>query len=137
MGSTDEKGSWTWTYPQRRVLVALLAILCPIFALRYACNRAYVPDPPPPHGPRYDEVADKIDPNTADVATLSALPMIGDRRARDIIDFRESRLARAPGELAFESPEDLLLIKGFGRASVETLRPYLVFQPDSRPSTQP
>jgi hypothetical protein len=137
MGSTDEHAGWTWTRPQRRVLVALLAVLCPVFALRYACNRAYVPNPPPPHGPRYDEVADRIDPNTADLATLSALPMIGDRRAQDIIDFRDSRRTGSSDQPVFKSPEDLLRIRGFGRASVETLRPYLLFPPQSRPSTQP
>lgn len=125
---------WTWSRPQRRVLVAFLLILCPVLALRYACNTQYVPDPPPPRGPRYDEVADKIDLNTADVGTLSALPMIGDKRAQDIVDYRESQKAKDPARVVFTRPEDLLMIRGFGRASVETLRPYLMF-PATRPST--
>jgi hypothetical protein len=118
------------------VLVALLLILCAVFAVRLGCNRAYVSDPPPPRGPRFDEVADRIDPNTADLATLSALPMIGERRAQDIIDYRERRLAREPGRTVFTRPEDLLRIKGFGQASVENLRPYLMFPPASQPSTR-
>jgi competence protein ComEA len=134
----DEKPrdpAWTWTTPQRRVLAVLLLALCPVLAVRYACNRAYVPDPPPARGPRYDEVADKLDPNTADVASLSALPLIGEKRAQDIVAFREARRASTPDRPVFTRPEDLLLIKGFGQASVETLRPYLIF-PNSPPATQ-
>ena len=128
----------TWTPPQRRVLIALLAVLCVVFGVRAACNRAYVPDPPPARGPRYDEVADRIDPDTADVGTMSALPMIGEKRAQDIVDYRESRRARRPGERVFNAPEDLLQIRGFGRATVELLRPHLLFPvPATRSSTRP
>lgn len=127
MGSDLQNPSWTWTLPQRRVLLALLAVLLPVLALRYACNPAYVPDPQPPYPARYEELADKIDPNAADLATLTALPMIGEKRARDIIEYREQRRAGAPDRPAFTAVEDLLRIKGFGTASVETLRPYLIF----------
>jgi len=81
MGSDREDPSFTWTLPQRRVLLALLAVLLPVLAIRYACNPAYVADPQPPYPSRYEELADRIDPNTADLATLSALPTIGERRA--------------------------------------------------------
>lgn len=129
--------SWTWTRRQRGVLVVLLVVLCPALGLRYACNRVYVADPPPPQGPRYGEVLDQIDPNTADLATLSALPMIGEKRAQDIIDYREARRAVEPGAPVFTRAEDLLQIRGFGRASVETLRPYLMFAPANQPATRP
>jgi hypothetical protein len=122
------------------VLVALLAALCLMFSLRYACNRAYVPDPPPTRGPRYDEVADRIDPDIADVGTLSALPMIGEKRAQDIVEYRETRRARRPGQRVFNTPEDLLQIRGFGRATIELLRPHLLFPapaPATRSTTQP
>src|SRR4051812_39457073 len=94
---------WTWTRGQRRVLAVLVLVLCGVVAVRYAFNRAYVPDPPPPHGPRYDEVADKLDPNAADVASLSALPLIGEKRAQDLVDFRESHRAIAGTQPVFRS----------------------------------
>ena len=47
----EPRHAWTWTRSQRRVLAAFLAVLCPVLALRYACNRAYMSDPPPPKGP--------------------------------------------------------------------------------------
>ena len=138
MGSDPEDHSWAWTLPQRRVLLALLVVLIPVLAVRYACNPAYVSDPPPPYPARYEELADRIDPNTADLATLSALPMIGEKRAQDLIDYRERRLAREPDRPAFTSVEDLLHVRGFGAASVALLRPYLTFpEPASAPATQP
>jgi hypothetical protein len=137
MGPDDEKASWIWTRSQRRVLIALLLMLCPVFAFRYACNRAYVSDPQPAQGPRYDEVVDKIDPNIADVPTLSALPMIGEKRAQDIVDYRGIRRLKTPGGTVFTRVEDFLLIPGFGRASVETLRPYLMFTPTTQSATRP
>ena len=109
--------SWAWTAPQRRLLLVLLSLMCPVLLLRYACNSTYVPDPPPARGPRYDEVADKIDPNTADAASLAALPSIGEKRAQDIIDYREGRRTHEPDGVVFNGAEDLLRIRGFGRAS--------------------
>ena len=133
----DQQPAWTWTLGQRRALLVLLIALVLYLGIRFTLNRAYVPDPPPAHGPRHDEVADKIDPNTADVATFTALPLIGEKRARQIVDFREKRRAQNPGRIVFRSEDDLLLIKGFGKASVETLRPYLIFPASTQPTTRP
>jgi hypothetical protein len=132
----DQQPAWTWTLGQRRALLVLLFSLIIYLGVRLALHRSYVPDPPPPHGPRYGEVVDKIDPNTADAATLAALPMIGEKRAQQIVEFREKRRAQNPDRLVFRSEDDLLLIKGFGAASVETMRPYLIF-PSTQPATRP
>jgi hypothetical protein len=133
----DQQSAWTWTLGQRRALLVLLIGLAVYLSIRLALNRAYVPDPPPPHGPRYEEVVDKINPNTADVATLAAMPLIGEKRAQQIVDFREKRRAQYPGRVVFRSEDDLLLVKGFGQASLETLRPYLIFPTSTQPATQP
>jgi hypothetical protein len=132
----DKQPVWTWTLGQRRALLVLLFGLVIYLAIQFASHRWYVSEPPPPHGPRYDEVVDKIDPNTADAPTLAALPLIGEKRAQQIVEYREKRRAELHGRPVFRSEDDLLLMKGFGRASLETLRPYLIFatsQPTSRP----
>lgn len=129
---------FAWTLPQRRVLLALLGVLLPVLALRYACNPAYVADPQPPYPARHEELADRIDPNTADLPTLAALPTIGERRAQDLIDYRDARATALQGRPVFTSAEDLLGIRGFGASTVETLRPYVVFpRPASAPATRP
>jgi DNA uptake protein ComE-like DNA-binding protein len=105
-------------------------------AIRLIRNPGYVSDPQPGDPPRAAELADRIDPNTADVATLAALPTIGHRRAQDIVDYRERFVAQNPGKVAFTRVEDMVRIKGFGIAMIEHVRPYLTF-PKQPPTTRP
>ena len=119
--------SLTWTYSQRRVLLVLLSALCVVLIVRYALNPVYVSDPQPPVPPRFNELADKIDPNTAGWQTLAALPGIGERRAKDIIAYRERVRGSDPSRVVFDAPGDLLYIKGIGPAMVSGIQDYLVF----------
>jgi helix-hairpin-helix protein len=127
---------FTWTDPQRRVLLTLLTLLLAFLLTRYACNTMHVSDPQPEIPPRYDELADRIDPNTADWQTLAALPGIGERRARDIVEYRERKRTAAhdPALVVFDAPGDLLYIRGVGPALIESMKPHLLFPPAS---TQP
>jgi competence ComEA-like helix-hairpin-helix protein len=63
-------------------------------------------------------VAEKIDPNTATVASLRRLPLIGAVKAEAIVHYR--RQAR-PGrtDRPFRCREDLLQVPGVGPAAVE------------------
>src|SRR2546430_11317175 len=94
-----------------------------------------VPHPTAP--PRATDPADKHAPNTADAPTLSVLPLIGDKRAADIVAFRERYTREHPGEVAFKSLEDLLKIRGIGVATIEQLRPYLIFPKANAATTRP
>lgn len=116
----------TWTLPQRRVLLLLLTALFAFLALRFAFNPSYVSDPQPGEGLRSREVADKVDPNAADWQMLAALPGIGEKRARDIVAFREAAKQHAPGEVVFRYREDLLKVKGIGFIMLEGMKPYLI-----------
>ncbi|MDR1409005.1 MAG: helix-hairpin-helix domain-containing protein [Oscillospiraceae bacterium] len=62
----------------------------------------------------------KVNVNTASVEELQALPYIGQVKAQAIMDYRAQHGA-------FRSPEDLLNIKGIGKATLEKIRAYLVF----------
>ena len=126
----------TWTLPQRRALLFLLAALLAFLAVRYALNPVYVADPQPERPARFDELADRIDPNTADWPTLAALPGIGEKRATDIIAYREDVARRAPGRVVFTRKEDLLRIKGVGAAMLEGIAPYLTFPPAAPATTR-
>jgi hypothetical protein len=128
---------WTWTSSQRRVLIAILVGLFVYLSIRYACNPVYVSDPQPEVPARFDDLADRIDPNTADWETLAALPGIGEKRAKDIIAYRERAAAERPGKPVFEKPTDLLRIRGIGRAMMEGMEPYLTFPSATVPATQP
>ena len=126
----------TWTLPQRRVLLLLLALLFGFLAVRYALNTSYVSHPQPERGARSEEIADKVDPNTADWQTLAALPGIGEKRARDIVAYREDAKPRAAGGVVFQYREDLLKVKGIGFIMLEGIKPYLIVpEPPSTTTT--
>jgi len=60
-----------------------------------------------------------VDPNTADAATLAALPGVGPLLAQRIL---ASRKAQGP----FRTPEDLLRVPGLGPARLVGIRPHLI-----------
>jgi DNA uptake protein ComE-like DNA-binding protein len=116
-----------FTPQHRRVLVVLLSLLIVYVAGRLILNPTFIDDPQPAHPLREAELADRIDPNTADVPTLAALPGLGMKRAADIVREREEFRRRNPGRPAYTRPQDLLRIDGIGYAMMNQLTPYLTF----------
>lgn len=125
-----------WTAGQRVALLAIIAGLFVYLAVRYFVNSTYVSNPQPAEPTRAAELVDRIDPNTADAATLAALPTLGEKRAKLIVDYRESRRASRSDVIVFQRPEDLLRIRGIGAATIDQLRPFLTF-PTTVPATKP
>ncbi|MDB5302882.1 MAG: hypothetical protein JWM97_431 [Phycisphaerales bacterium] len=127
-----------WTAPQRRALIVLLSLLFVFLTGRYACTRAFIDDPQPDVPARADELADKLDPNTADWRELAAIPNLGEKKAQAIVAFREKWHVQHPLDPAFRGPEDLRQVKGIGVATVANLKTYLIFpQPTTRRSSGP
>lgn len=125
-----------WTGPQRRALLGLLAVLWVALLGRWACNRTYFSDAPDAAAPRAGEVANRIDPNTADWPTLAAIPELGEKRAKAIVAYREAFISAGHGPVAFRVPSDLMVIKGIGPGTVANMRPYLIFPPQTQPTTR-
>jgi len=121
-----------WTLPQRRAISVVLATAILLLAWRAWRSPATVPDPLPDVAPLQDQLADRLDPNTADLAALSMLPRLGEKHAAAIVEFREEYQRLHPGHRAFDRPEDLALVRGIGIATVHNLAPYLRFD-DSKP----
>jgi competence protein ComEA len=67
-----------------------------------------------------------LDPNTADPASLEALPEIGPARARAIVAARCAR--------RFESPRELERVAGIGARSRARLEPWLAVDPSAEPA---
>jgi competence protein ComEA len=121
-----------WTRPQRRALLLLLAIFTLVLAVRYARNRAYIPSPQPANGLRAAELATQLDPNVASWQELAAIPTVGEKRAKAIVEVRERLASQHPDQPPFARIEDLMRVKGIGKATAENLKPYLMF-PSARP----
>ena len=137
----DEQGPQSrelgWARSQRRALLVLLAILTAVLWFRYATNRAYVSDPQPARGERADELATRVDPNLADWQTLAAIPTLGEKRAREIVAYRDRIRSGVGDAIVFHEPADLMRVKGIGRSTVQNLEPYLVFPPAGMTATAP
>ena len=67
----------------------------------------------------------RINPNTASIASLVRLPGIGKARAMDIIHYRQNQ---KPDEPVFLSAHDLQAIRGIGPKTVSALEPWLTFE---------
>jgi len=124
-----------WTPAQRGVLIAFVLILSAVLSIRLLLNPHYVSNPQPVRPDRFDELADKIDPNIATWQELAVLPQLGEKRAKEIVAYREQYRADRRGDAPFRKAEDLLVIKGIGVAMLNTIRPHLMF-PTSQPSTR-
>ena len=122
-----------WNANQRLVLITLILLFCAFLLIRLWFTPQYVADPQPSQGPRAAELQDKLDPNTADFQTLALLPNLGEKRAREIVAYRSEFLRARPDKIPFQSPDDLLKVKGLGVSAVESLTPHLIF-PATRPS---
>jgi DNA uptake protein ComE-like DNA-binding protein len=125
-----------WSSSQRAVILVILAGLLIYGSIRFYRNRSYVSDPQPATPSHAADLADRIDPNTADAPTLSVLPLIGDKRAADIVAFRKRYTTDHPGEPAFKSLEDLLKIRGIGVSTIAQMKPFLIFPTTSPATTQ-
>lgn len=132
---TLNRQSFYWSAGDRRILLVLLFGLLGYLVFRYVLNPVHVSDPQPRQPARFFDLADRIDPNTAQWQELAALPNIGEKRAKEIIAYREKFTVSNPGRRAFDRAEDLLNIKGFGFAIVTQLRPYLIFPGTEGPAT--
>jgi hypothetical protein len=131
----DERPDSVWTPSQRGVLIAFLLVFCSILLIKIYLNRQYISNPPPAGAARPGQLADQLDPNFASWQDLAVLPQLGEKRAREIVAYREQFRADRRGEIAFARAEDLLKVKGIGAAMVETLRPFLAF-PSTRPTSR-
>ena len=137
MGSNkDSPVERGWTRAQRHALMAFLAAFLVVLVWRFAMNRAYVPDPAPTLGSRAGELATRIDPNSADWQALAAIPTLGEKRAKEIVAYRERVRSNTSNLIPFRRPSDLSHIRGIGPATVENLKPYLIF-PSEEPSSRP
>lgn len=125
-----------WTASQRRVVVVIAVGLLVGLSIRVALRHTYIPDPQPAEGLRAADLADKLDPNTATVAEIAAIPNVGETLAQAVVSYREAHLKDYPDRPAFREPMDLLRVRGIGVARMEGMQGYLVFPTTARATTR-
>ena len=128
-------GVRAFTAAQRRALVIVLLIFIACLIVALIRKPASILDPMPDKSARFDELVDQIDPNVADAETLSALPQLGPKRAKDIVEYRERIRAGDASRVVFKKLDDLMRVRGIGAAMTEHLNPFLKF-PTTAPTTE-
>lgn len=116
-----------WTRRQRLTLATILLPVAGWFIYVALTHRSQLADPLIAPGPRSTELATRIDPNKADWPALAALPVLGEKMAKAIVTYREAHEAQATGQPAFAEINDLMNVKGIGKATTRALEPLLVF----------
>lgn len=94
------------------VITAALAVMLLCFVQRGSRIRTLTPLPWAPPQAAEDAPGGRVNVNTAGLEELTALPGIGETRARAILDDRE---ANGP----FLRPEDLIRVRGIGEGTLE------------------
>lgn len=99
--------------------VVLCLMFCSFFAANYFLNS--------------DEsvqvkLVGRINPNTANVASLSRLPSIGIVTAEAIVSYREKVSSGDKVDIAFKSSSDLQNVKGIGPKTAEKIENWLIFE---------
>ncbi|HEX8523868.1 MAG TPA: helix-hairpin-helix domain-containing protein [Tepidisphaeraceae bacterium] len=124
-----------WTPSQRIILATFVLLLGAFLAFRLHHDRQLITNPQTGDGPRAAELVTHVDPNTAPLSNLALIPGLGEKRAKAIIDYRDTFRATRPKEKPFQTPMDLLKVKGMGVSMVENVSPYMVF-PVTRPANK-
>jgi DNA uptake protein ComE-like DNA-binding protein len=78
----------------------------------------------------------QVDPNTASLFDLQCLPVINQKLARAIVEYRTEYQKRFPGRVVFACPEDLRRVKGISERKLAQLISCLNF-PQQKTQTQP
>ena len=97
---------------QLRGAVVLTAVLLVFVGARFALHQSPERSPLP--------LTAAVNPNTASLQELAALPGVGQTRARAILAYRQTH---GP----FKRLQDLDPIPGFGPATLELLAPHVTF----------
>lgn len=133
---TPDQRRRLWTRRDIRALAIVILVAGSAWAGRLAFRPAAIPDPPEPYPPRFNELADRIDPDTADVGALAVLPGIGPAKAQSIDRFRTARRAQDPGSRVFRTADDLTQVHGIGDTIAGNLLPYLYFPDPPRQAAE-
>ena len=108
----------------RRGHVAVLTVMCAIsgglLAMRRVSRGPDLHEALSVDAVRAVAAVERIDPNTATIASLRRLPGIGPAKAAAIVAYREQS-----GRGVFRSPRDLEDVKGLGRGIVARIEPHL------------
>ncbi len=126
-----QRYEFSWSRRDLAALIVLASVAAGV-AILATRNRSAHPYDRPPSPQREAALGERVNPNTAPLASLMRLPGVGRALAEEIIRYRTAR-----GPDAFRTPEDLSRVKGIGERTIEKMRPLLDLSPSDRPLPDP
>lgn len=103
------------------IAVGVCVLLCVCFASSLVRFK-------PAFGGDEIQLAEKINPNDAPIASLVRLPGIGVVRAEAIVAYRKHFAEQEDGSAAFQDCNDLQKVKGIGPKTVQDISEWLRFE---------
>ncbi len=114
-----------WTRRNLAALIALCVLAGAFLGFRGLHRRVELGEPIAVLPQRVRMATERINPNTATVASLRRLPGIGPKTAAKIVAYR-----RRDPNTPFRAPADLTNVKGIGEKTVQRIRPFLQMTDD-------
>jgi competence protein ComEA len=111
---------FAWRRVHLPAMLLVLAVAGGALAVRVVSRPIAFGPEAPVDSAKVEAAEEKLDPNTASVASLRRLPGIGPVKARAIVAYRGVRRGSA-----FAAAEDLMAVHGIGPATVRRIEPYL------------
>jgi len=113
--------------PGKTILLCCLLLVFTADNYLQVITKAYLPVK---QEDKYNVIAinDKINPNLADWPSLARLPGIGEKRAKDIINYRNNQKIYDNTSTIYNEYTDLAKVNGIGTITCEQIRDYLIFE---------
>ena len=128
--SSFDRAQMAYNRRRRYLLLLIIIVLMSVLCLyQWSENRYHVSQLSAAYRQATERLADKVNPNRAEAASLVRLPGIGPMKAQAIIEYRQKKLATNQKQnIIFSCANDLEQVKGIGPGTVENIKEYLVFE---------
>lgn len=131
----DEPETWGWTRTHRIGIGVIVIATAAVLTVTLLLRPASVNDPIVVVNGAAVDLPVNIDPNTADVASLSRIPGVGEKTAQAIVDYREAHRADVADGIVYRKLDDLVAaVKVRNAKARDACRSYMVFPDESAPS---
>jgi DNA uptake protein ComE-like DNA-binding protein len=129
---------FSWAQPDQVSLLILLLMGSTLLAIAAARGWVDTSELARFDSSRVEAASQKVDPNTASLASFRRLPDVGPLTSAAFIEYRQAASRQPQSRPLFLTPADLDSVPYLGPLTIEQFAPYLVFpSPATVPASRP